>query len=282
MGTTTASDPDGIGSEVWAATLSEPERQRLADRLRDLAEEPILREVAARALTWMEPKSGQRVLDVGCGSGVFLPPLVQAVAPDGIVVGLDYAPALLAEARSTLTAAGLHDRVELVEGDAQRLPFGDASFDTAHVERVLMHVPDPDAVLRELRRVVRPGGWVVAAEPDYGSLRIDHPDQEAMRAIVAEAMAIFTHPMIGLELRRRMVIAGLTDAKVEVLAETETTLHPQTLSAVEDGARRAVAAERLEAGRAAAAVAAIREADRLGTYLCYDHMIVAAARVPVA
>jgi len=271
-----------IGTEVWRSDLNESERARLAEVLQAFADDPFLRQVAARSLTLMALAPAQRVLDVGCGSGVLLPALAQAVAPDGHVVGVDYAAPLLAEARARVEAAGVGDRVELHQGDAHRLPFPDAAFDAAHAERVLMHLEDPALALRELQRVVKPGGWVVTADPDYGGLRVDHPDQEAQTALNEFALASFRNPTIGLEMKRRMVAADLVDCRLEVLVETENALHPMSLASMERAAASAVAAGRLPPARAEAAITYLREADARGTYAAYDHMVVAAGRVPPA
>jgi SAM-dependent methyltransferase len=98
------------------------------------------------------------VLEVGCGTGVDLPALATAVGPEGVVVGCDPSRAALAAAARRVPG------VELVEAGAEALPFGDASFDACRIDRTLQHVPDPEAALRELARVVRPGGRLVVLE----------------------------------------------------------------------------------------------------------------------
>ncbi len=104
-----------------------------------------------RTFDLLDLRPGQRVLDVGCGTGVLLPAFARLVSPGGHVVGIDYAEPLLRQARDRVEAAGIAELVTLQVADAHRLPFPDARFDAAHVERVLMHLDDPDAALRELR-----------------------------------------------------------------------------------------------------------------------------------
>jgi len=97
------------------------------------------------------------VLDVATGTGAVARELI---ARKGCaVVGLDQSPEMLAEARRRLGAD-----VELVEGTAEHLPFGDASFDALTFTYLLRYVGDPAATLRELARVVRPGGTVASLE----------------------------------------------------------------------------------------------------------------------
>jgi demethylmenaquinone methyltransferase/2-methoxy-6-polyprenyl-1,4-benzoquinol methylase len=101
--------------------------------------------------------SGQTVLDVATGTGAVALELIRATGCS--VVGLDQSPEMLAEARRRLPAS-----VELVVGDAERLPFGDASFDALTVTYLLRYVDDPPATLRELARVVRRGGTIAMLE----------------------------------------------------------------------------------------------------------------------
>lgn len=98
-------------------------------------------------------------LEVAVGSGLNLPYYTDAVT---LAVGVDLSPGMLAEARRRADALGR--AIELVEGDAQRLPFADASFDTVAISLGLCTVPDPALALREMARVCRPGGRVVLLE----------------------------------------------------------------------------------------------------------------------
>ena len=99
---------------------------------------------------------GSRVLDVATGTGAVARELL---ARGCTVIGLDQSPGMLAEARRALDG-----RAELVEGSAEALPFPDASFDALTVTYLLRYVDDPGATLRELTRVVRPGGVLASLE----------------------------------------------------------------------------------------------------------------------
>jgi demethylmenaquinone methyltransferase/2-methoxy-6-polyprenyl-1,4-benzoquinol methylase len=99
---------------------------------------------------------GAHVLDVATGTGAVAKELL---ARGCTVVGLDQSPAMLAEARRVLDG-----RVELVEASAERLPFADASFDALTFTYLLRYVDEPGTTLRELARVVRPGGAVASLE----------------------------------------------------------------------------------------------------------------------
>jgi demethylmenaquinone methyltransferase/2-methoxy-6-polyprenyl-1,4-benzoquinol methylase len=103
-----------------------------------------------------------RVLDVATGTAAVA---IELVRRSGCrVVGLDQSGEMLAEARRRVDAAALSDRIELVQGEAERLPFDDASFDGLTFTYLLRYVTDPLATLRELARVVRPGGTIAMLE----------------------------------------------------------------------------------------------------------------------
>ena len=108
------------------------------------------RDLVARAA----PSQGERVLDVACGTGVVARHAAPLVAPSGHVVGVDVNAGMLAVAAATVSG------IEWVEADAAALPFADGSFDVAFCEQALMFFPDRAAALRELRRVLAPGGRV--------------------------------------------------------------------------------------------------------------------------
>ena len=102
------------------------------------------------------------VLDVATGTAAVARALVRRRGCN--VVGIDQSAEMLEEARRRIAAAGAADRIELVEGDAQSLPFEDARFDALTVTYLLRYVDDPAAQLRELARVVRPGGTLAMLE----------------------------------------------------------------------------------------------------------------------
>jgi demethylmenaquinone methyltransferase / 2-methoxy-6-polyprenyl-1,4-benzoquinol methylase len=103
-----------------------------------------------------------RVLDVATGTGAVALELVRQHGCS--VVGLDRSPEMLAVARSRIAARGLGRKIELRDGRAEALPFAAASFDGLTVTYLLRYVDDPSATIRELVRVVRPGGVVALLE----------------------------------------------------------------------------------------------------------------------
>jgi demethylmenaquinone methyltransferase/2-methoxy-6-polyprenyl-1,4-benzoquinol methylase len=106
--------------------------------------------------------TGDRVLDVASGTAAVGIELVRRHGCS--VVGLDQSPEMLAEGRIRVERAGLADRIELVEGRAEQLPFEDASFDALTFTYLLRYVDDPGATLEELARVIRRGGTIASLE----------------------------------------------------------------------------------------------------------------------
>jgi demethylmenaquinone methyltransferase / 2-methoxy-6-polyprenyl-1,4-benzoquinol methylase len=102
------------------------------------------------------------VLDVATGTAAVAIELARRTGCR--VVGLDQSPEMLETGRRRVAEAGLADRIELVEGSADRLPFEDASFDALTFTYLLRYVEDPAATMRELARVVKPGGTIAMLE----------------------------------------------------------------------------------------------------------------------
>jgi ubiquinone/menaquinone biosynthesis C-methylase UbiE len=111
----------------------------------------------------LEPSSGERLLEVGPGTGYYALPVAEWLAPGGRLDVLDLQQEMLDH---TLRRAAEHriDNITPACADARELPYPDDSFDGAYLVTVLGEIPDQDAALRELRRVVKPGGRIVVGE----------------------------------------------------------------------------------------------------------------------
>jgi len=118
---------------------------------------------AAYLLSSLRPN--MHILDIGCGPGTITIDLA-ALVPQGQVIGLEYAPDVLEQARVTAAERGITN-VQFVVGDVHSLNYPDDTFDVVHAHQVLQHVGDPIQALREMRRVTKPGGIVANRESDY-------------------------------------------------------------------------------------------------------------------
>ncbi|MEU2160188.1 class I SAM-dependent methyltransferase [Streptomyces sp. NPDC019208] len=115
----------------------------------------------ATGVSALDLASGDAVLDAGCGTGRALPLLREAVGPSGTVVGAD----LTLEMLQTAVRAGRDRDAALLQADAARLPLRTASMDAVFASGLIAHLPNPADDLRELARVVRPGGRLALFHP---------------------------------------------------------------------------------------------------------------------
>ncbi len=170
-----------------------------------------------RSIDLLGLRSGDHVLEVGCGNGDEARAMGQRVAPGGQVTAIDISERMLDEARRRGT-----DEVTFVRMDAHELRYPDESFDGCRAERTLQHVEDPARVVREMARVLRPGRRVVLMEPDWETLLVSASDVGVTRRIVDHAAESLTHRhgRIGRRLAELVVSAGLHVIALEGLLST--------------------------------------------------------------
>ena len=126
--------------------------------------------IADWELGLVDLSSVHQALDAGCGTGAFLVPLARRLTPQGArVIGLDLAEGTLGQARARVQVEGLP--VICIIGDVEALPFDDGSFDLVLANYMLYHVPNLEQAIAELRRVLRPGGVLLAATNGEGHMR---------------------------------------------------------------------------------------------------------------
>lgn len=114
---------------------------------------------------------GDHLLDVGCGNGDEVRTLAHLVGDSGLVVGIDSSVQLIEAAQRSDGNAGLPVRFEV--GNAHSLPYENERFDGCRADRVLQHVINREAVLSEMIRVTKVGGWLVVSDPDWETLVVD-------------------------------------------------------------------------------------------------------------
>jgi arsenite methyltransferase len=173
-------DVEVLKSEIkktYAAVSEEPEKDFIFPTGRAWAEdldypdelarvpESAAESFAGVANPWQlgRLKPGEHVLDLGSGAGTDSLVAAQMVGERGHVTGIEITPAMLAKARAAAAEMGLSN-LEFVEGEAERLPFRDESFDVVISNGVIDLIPDKDAVFTELHRVLVPGGRLQIAD----------------------------------------------------------------------------------------------------------------------
>ncbi len=111
----------------------------------------------------LAPAPGERILEVGPGTGYYALPVAQWLAPHGTLELLDVQPEMLEHTLDRAREAGIENMRSTV-GDAQAMPFPEDTFDAAYINVALGEIPDQDAALRELRRVLKPTGRLIVGE----------------------------------------------------------------------------------------------------------------------
>jgi ubiquinone/menaquinone biosynthesis C-methylase UbiE len=160
-------------------------------------------------LNLLDPQRGDRILDVGCGTGQDVMALARLVGSEGLVTGVDLSETMIAEAKERSAGSGLP--VEWRVGDANQLDFADEAFDSCRAERIFGHVEDPGKSLAEMIRVTRPGGRIVVFQLDSEAFIFNVPDRALNRKVVHAISDSFRNGSIGRQLPAMVRNSGLAD-----------------------------------------------------------------------
>jgi ubiquinone/menaquinone biosynthesis C-methylase UbiE len=160
----------------------------------------------------MNVQPGQRILDIGCGTGEDAGMLSRLVGAGGRVVGVDGSRGMIATARRRAEGCGLP--VEFQVGDAHRLAFADDSFDASRADRIFMHLDSPAQALHEMMRVTRRGGRVLIYEVDFETVTVDMPDRALTRRIINFYCDGFRNGWLGRHVPELFREAGLQDVQI--------------------------------------------------------------------
>jgi ubiquinone/menaquinone biosynthesis C-methylase UbiE len=228
------------------------------------------------ALERLRLQPGQRVLDAGCGLGRDVADLAQIVGSTGRVVGIDASQTMITRAQSSLAVQDLG--VDFLVGDARRLPFEVSTFDACRAGSLLICLPDPEAALAELVRVVRPGGRVVVLDSDNDTLFIDSPYAEVTRTVVHSLTDGEYNGAIGRRLPRLFREQGL--AEVEVWTDVVLIDFEMTRLLLEGIVAQATQAGSLTSDEAAQWWGSLRKADAAGTYTAGKTLFVVSGHKP--
>jgi SAM-dependent methyltransferase len=189
------------------AQLWEPEAERLFDEI------------------GLHP--GWHCLDLGCGAMGVLGPLSRRAEAQGQVIGVDTDPSALSAAQAYLQELKLAN-VQLLARDVVQTGLPDASFDLVHARFVLPYIRPPEALLKEMVRLARPGGWVVSQEPDNTAWTFYPPDPEweRFKALLIAAFALRGDIDIGKRTYELFGKAGLEDLRLRAAVLALPPQHP--------------------------------------------------------
>lgn len=197
--------PDGARRGLFHADEISP--ADLAKQIATLDQQsglPGIPRLRAWTIAALGLRSGEKVLDIGSGTGELARLLAETVGADGEVTGVDPNPGMRAEAERRAP------RATFVDGNAYALPFDDGSLDAVTCERVFQHLDHPEKVTAEIARVLRPGGRVVVTDVDWATAII-HPGEPDIVRVMTESMRCgVVNPFAARGLPGQLAGAGLT------------------------------------------------------------------------
>ena len=232
MANSKRSVPDAYLATGFAQVDARQEIEPFAACLTLLDSLPNFRAYKEKSYELLELNAGQSILEVGCGLGDDLRRMSQQLGDTGRLVGVDASLALLKQGRTRLLDWPC---IDWIHADARRLPLPADSFDRCRIDRTLQHIEDPEQVIVEMARVLKPSGQMLAYDNDWGTFSISGEDETTCRQLEDLWTGAITNRVIGRHLPRLFQNAGLTRVRVEpsvsVLTDFELADHVYNLRA---------------------------------------------------
>jgi len=197
---------------------------RLADAMSHCHDWVVRRSAVLEALNL---RTGERVLDVGCGGGFYAYEAAQCVGPTGRVCAIDISPDQITAARARCAELGW---VECQHTDAVAPPYGEAEFDAVVGVQVLEYVANLDGALRALHRVLRPGGRLVILATNWSSLVWHSAQPERMQRVLTAFAAHAPYPDLPAVLGARLRQVGLQPFRQTPVPVLNTSYNANRLS----------------------------------------------------
>ena len=212
-----AGDPPELERQFFATGFQDVDRsgdttacQRCLDLISGI---PFFRKIKEDSFRIIAESAPKQVLDAGCGAGTDLVSLASCLPTGCQICGMDASGSLLARADERTRAC--RDHCFLVRGDITNIPCRSRVFDACRVDRVLQHIHDPVRGVRELARVIAPGGILVAFDNDWDTFSISLDDQDLVERLSHFWRDSFAAGRVGHDLPRILSECGFRDIQTE-------------------------------------------------------------------
>jgi ubiquinone/menaquinone biosynthesis C-methylase UbiE len=196
-----------LGAAFRPGTVDEESVHAMVSVLDAQDAAPSIERLRAWALAAGDVRRGDTCVDIGSGTGTMTRRLARLAGPDARVLGVEPNGMLRRVAEERCESHGVE--VEFCQGLATELPLPDESVDVVWCERVLQHVPDAQAAVVEIARVLRPGGRALLLDSDHASRVDSDVDPAVSRAMLDAFMAQIANPTAARHLPRQAITAGL-------------------------------------------------------------------------
>ena len=174
------------------------------------------------------------ILDVGCGTGVVTRSIAKRPDVAGHIIGSDYSPALISAAQDKAKEVGLDERIDFRVGDIHHLDFADNQFDIVIAHTVVSHISSPEQAIKELGRIVKPGGWIAIFDGDYASITFAYPDDEFAKQVEdAFVHIVANNPRVMRQLPHLLAHEGLSISELSPYVLSEVGRARFWMSAIE-------------------------------------------------
>lgn len=190
--------------------------QLLIEFLEKVAAYPVVKESLELQMKLLDLKSGDQVLDVGCGVGIQAQEMAKRVESTGKVTGTDISSVMIDVAKNK--ASGSNLPIEFLVAKADSQPFPNLSFDCIRTERVLMYISDTQKVLTEFKRLLKPSGKLVIFDLHWDGTLISHQNKELTRKIIHYVADSFPNNRIGTDLYQQLKNNGFKNVDVRPYA----------------------------------------------------------------
>ncbi|MCS3529465.1 methyltransferase domain-containing protein [Chryseobacterium sp. JUb7] len=192
------------------------EYEYLIQFLENVAAYPIVKESLELQIKLLNLKPGEHVLDVGCGIGIQALEMAKQVNPTGKVTGTDISSVMIEFAKSKASDSDLPLDFFVAEADTQ--PFPDQTFDAVRTERVLMYIKDTQKVLKEFKRLLKPGGRLVIFDLHWDGTLLSHKDKALTRRIIHYVTDHLPNGNVGTDIYFHLKNNGFKNVEVKPYA----------------------------------------------------------------